>query len=100
MHYRLGQARFLIQKELEQLDFSVVQVEEIRIRHLYSGDFTDSHTKVIFVGGSGSGKTNLSIALGMELLRVRFCGIVNLVNLLNRKNCPGKEDEQQSNWGD
>jgi DNA replication protein DnaC len=94
LRYRLGQARFPIQKELEQFDFSAAQVKETRIRQLYSGEFTESHINVIFVGGSGTGKTHLSIALGMELLRqkkrVRFCGVVDLVNLLEQEKLSGK----------
>jgi len=94
MRYRLAQARFPIQKELEYFDFSAAQVEEARIRRLYDGDFTESHTNVIFVGGSGTGKTHLSIAIGMELLRrkkrVRFCGAVDLVNLLEQEKLSGK----------
>ena len=69
LRYRLLQAHFPIQKELEHFDFTAAQVEEVRIRRLYGGDFTESCTNVIFVGGSGTGKTHLSIAIGMELLR-------------------------------
>ena len=94
LRYRLGQARFPIQKELEHFDFTAAQLEETRIRRLYGGDFTQSHTNVIFVGGSGTGKTHLSIAIGMELLRqkkrVRFCGAVDLVNLLEQEKLSGK----------
>ena len=94
LRYRLGQARFPIQKELEHFDFTVSQVDEARIRGLYAGEFTQSHTNVIFVGSSGTGKTHLSIAIGMELLRkkkrVRFCGAVDLVNLLEQEKLSGK----------
>jgi len=94
LRYRLIQARFPIQKELENFDFTVAQMEEARIRNLYEGNFTESRTNVIFVGGSGTGKTHLSIAIGMELLRkkkrVRFCGAVDLVNLLEQEKLSGK----------
>ena len=94
LRYRLGQAHFPIQKELEYFDFTAAQVEEARIRKLYGGDFSESHTNIIFVGGSGTGKTHLSIAIGMELLRqkkkVRFCGAVDLVNLLEHEKLSGK----------
>jgi DNA replication protein DnaC len=94
LRYRLGQARFPIQKELEHFDFTVSQVDEVRIRQLQVGDFIESRTNVIFVGGSGTGKTHLSTAIGMELLRqkkrVRFCGAVDLVNLLEHEKLSGK----------
>ena len=50
MRYRLAQARFPIQKELEHFDFTAAKVEETRIRRLHSGDFTQSRTNVIFIG--------------------------------------------------
>lgn len=94
LRYRLGQARFPIQKELELFDFSVTQLDESRIWELHTGRFTESGTNVIFVGGSGTGKTHLSIAIGMELLRlkkrVRFWGAVDLVNLLEQEKLSGK----------
>jgi len=94
LRYRLGQARFPIQKEMEQYDFSEAQVDETQIRRLYAGEFTVSHTNVIMIGGSGTGKTHLSIALRMELLRqkkrVRFSGVVDLVNLLEQEKLSGK----------
>jgi DNA replication protein DnaC len=99
--YRLGQARFPIQKELEHFDFTAGQVDEAAIRRLQEGDFTASHTNVIFVGGSGTGKTHLSIAIGMELLRqkkrVSFFGAVDLVNLLEQEklSCKGGRTSEQ-----
>jgi DNA replication protein DnaC len=94
LSYRLGQARFPIQKELEHFDFAEAEVDESHVRMVYDRDFTESHTNVVFVGGSGSGKTHLSIAIGMKLLRrkkrVRFCGAVDLVNQLEQEKLSGR----------
>ena len=96
LRYRLNQAKFTIQKEVEQynFEFKAGQVNESQIKLLCEGKFLESHTNVIFVGGSGSGKTHLSIAIGMNLVRkkkkVRFCGAVDLVNLLEREKLSGK----------
>ena len=96
LRYRLNQAKFPIQKEVEQYDFNFKagQVNESQIKLLCEGKFLESHTNVIFVGGSGSGKTHLSIAIGMSLVRkkkkVRFCGAVDLVNLLEQEKISGK----------
>jgi DNA replication protein DnaC len=96
LRYRLRQARFPIEKELEQYDFKFQagQVDEGMINSLITGKFLESHSNVIFVGGSGSGKTHLSIAIGMSLLRkkkkVRFCGVVDLANLLEQEKLSGK----------
>jgi len=96
LRYRLEQAKFPIQKEMEQYDFKFKagQVNESLINRLCVGNFLETRTNIIFVGGSGSGKTHLSIAIGMSLLRkkkkVRFCGAVDLVNLLEQEKLSGK----------
>jgi DNA replication protein DnaC len=96
LRYRLDQAKFPIQKEVEQYDFKFKagQVNEPLVNRLCEGNFLETHTNIIFVGGSGSGKTHLSIAIGMNLLRkkkkVRFCGAVDLVNLLEQEKLSGK----------
>ena len=96
LRYRLNQAKFPIQKEVEQYDFNFKagQVNESQIKLLCEGKFLETHTNIIFVGGSGSGKTHLSIAIGMSLVRnkkkVRFCGAVDLVNMLEQEKLLGK----------
>jgi DNA replication protein DnaC len=96
LRYRLSQAKFPIQKEIEQYDFTFKagQVNESHVKQLCEGRFLETHTNVIFVGGSGSGKTHLSIAIGMSLLRkkkkVRFCCVVDLVNMLEQEKLAGK----------
>ena len=96
LRYRLNQAKFPIQKEVEQYDFKFKagQINGSQIKLLCEGKFLESHTNIIFVGGSGSGKTHLSIAIGMSLVRkkkkVRFCGAVDLVNMLEQEKIAGK----------
>lgn len=102
--YRLERAKFPTQKEVEQYDFKFKagQVTETMIGRLCEGKFLESHTNVIFVGGSGSGKTHLSIAIGMSLLRkkkkVRFCGVVDLVNMLEQEKLSGKGGRIAEQW--
>jgi DNA replication protein DnaC len=94
LRYRLGQAKFPVQKELEQFDFQIGQVDVTKIRELSDGKFLDSRTNVIFVGGAGTGKTHLSLGIGLSLLRkkkkVRFWGTVDLVNHLEEEKLSGK----------
>ncbi len=60
---------------------------------LAAGDFTDPAHNLILIGGTGTGKTHLSIALGMSLVhqgkRVRFFNVVDLVNLLIKEQAVG-----------
>jgi DNA replication protein DnaC len=94
LRYRLGQAKLPVQKELDQFDFTGSPVDASLISRLGEGKFLESHTNIIFVGGSGSGKTHLAVAIGMSLLRkkkkVRFCGAVDLVNQLEQEKLSGK----------
>lgn len=89
LRYRLGQARFPVQKELETFDFSVSPVDASLITGLAQGDFVEARSNVVFVGGSGSGKTHLATAIGLSILRrrkkVRFWGAVDLANVLEQE---------------
>ena len=89
LRYRLGQARFPMMKELDKFDFSVSPVDPLRIKGLCGGDFVVNSSNVILVGGSGTGKTHLSIAIGLSILRqgrkVRFFNAVDLTNLLEQE---------------
>lgn len=94
LRYRLGQARFPVQKELETFDFSVSPVEAALIMGLSQGDFVEARSNVVFVGGSGSGKTHLATAIGLSILRrrkkVRFWGAVDLANVLEQEKVAQK----------
>lgn len=94
LRYRLSQAKFPIQKEISGFDFTCSAVDAVRIGELCEGEFLTSKTNVIFVGGSGTGKTHLSTGIGMSLLRkkkrVRFWGAVDLVNHLEQEKLSGK----------
>ena len=64
--YRLKRARFPIVKELDAFDFSASHVKEETIRSLAEGSFLETATNVILVGGSGTGKTHLATAIGLQ----------------------------------
>ena len=89
LRYRLGQARFPVQKELESFDFSASPVDSSRAGSLCQGDFVENHSNVVFVGGSGTGKTHLATAIGLSILRrrkkVRFFNAVDLANILEQE---------------
>ena len=93
-NYRLGQARFPAIKELDSFEFTDTPVNEAQVRHVHEGDFISGHGNVLLVGGSGTGKTHLSISVGMALIRqekrVRFYNVVDLVNELEREKQSGK----------
>lgn len=94
IRYRLGIARFPMSKDLEGFDFQGSAVSEEMVRDLHAGGFLESWTNVVFIGGTGTGKTHLSIAIGANVVRngarVRFFNLVDLVNQLEQEKADGK----------
>jgi len=86
-HRRISEARFPRLKRLEDFDFSdAPQIPAATIRDLATCAFVDRAETVIFLGEPGTGKSHLSIALGIEACmashRVRFTTAAALVNEL------------------
>ena len=82
---RLQEAKFPILKPMETFDFDAAPGLDIRLmKELADCDYAKKSRNIIFVGKSGTGKTHLSTALGMEAckqgIRSRFvtgCGLAN-----------------------
>lgn len=94
IRYRMGQARFPVAKDLDQFDFSASPVNEIQVRTLYEGQFLATQSNVILVGGTGTGKTHLAIAVARQMIRIgkrcRFFNLVDLVNQLEQEKLAGR----------
>jgi len=82
---RLRDAKFPLVKPLETFQFEAAPDLDTRlIKELAEGRYIKEARNVIFLGRSGTGKTHLATALGMEAcrqgVRTRFvtgCGLVN-----------------------
>ncbi len=89
IRYRLGIARFPVDKDLDSFDFSASPVNETQVRSLYEGSFLAPHSNVILVGGTGTGKTHLAVAIAKQAVRNgakgRFFNLVDLVNQLEQE---------------
>ena len=84
IRYRMGQAKFPVLKDLDNLIFKESSVDENQIRSLYEGSFIEECTNLIFVGGTGTGKTHLSIAIAAHAVRIGYrVKFYNLVDLAN-----------------
>lgn len=84
---RLREAKFPLMKLLESFDFEEAPTLDRRlIGELAQGDYISQQRNVIFLGKSGTGKTHLATALGIEACRkskrVRFTTAYNLANEL------------------
>jgi DNA replication protein DnaC len=87
LNRRVREAKFPLMKTLEGFDFAAVPDLDIRvIRELTGGDYIKEHRNVLFLGRSGTGKTHLATALGVEACRnnyrTRFVSCYGLVNEL------------------
>jgi DNA replication protein DnaC len=93
MRYRLGVARFPVDKDLAGFDFTASPVNEALVRSLHQGSFLPTHRNVLFIGGTGTGKTHLAIALARQVIiagaRGRYCNVVDLVNSLEQEKLAG-----------
>jgi DNA replication protein DnaC len=94
IRYRLGQARFPVDKDLDRFDFRSSPVNESQIRSLHQGQFISTSSNVIFVGGTGTGKSHLAIAIARQAIkngkRGRFFNVVDLVNQLEQEKLAGR----------
>ncbi len=84
---RIKEAKFPLLKSLESFDFEITpQLDKRLIRELATGDYLKTKRNIILMGKSGTGKTHLSTALGIEACRqgkrVRFITGYALANEL------------------
>ena len=89
IRYRMGLAKFPVDKDLDRFDFTASPVNEMQVRHIHEGGFLSDHTNVIMVGGTGTGKTHLAIAIAKQNIRngkkARFFNVLDLVNQLEQE---------------
>jgi len=84
---RIREAKFPIVKPIETFDLSAVPELDIRLfRELAGASYIHEKRNVIFLGRSGTGKTHMATALGLEAcrnnFRTRFVSCYGLVNEL------------------
>lgn len=83
----IKESRFPLLKPMETFDLAAVPDLDIRLlRDLAGGGYIQEHRNIIFLGRSGTGKTHMATALGVEAckqsLRTRFVTCYGLVNEL------------------
>ncbi len=95
IRYQLTVAKLPLAKDLDDFDFTGTPVNEGLLRDLASGSFVAEQRNVVLIGGTGTGKTHLAIAIGRALIRGgtrgRFFNVVDLVNQLEAETRSGKQ---------
>ena len=95
----LQMARLATIKTLTGFDFSFQpSLDRNRIMALGSLGFVDRHEVVHFIGQSGTGKSHLAIALGVEAIRagrsVYFCALADIIDSLAKADREGRLRER------
>jgi DNA replication protein DnaC len=84
--YQITIAKLPLAKDVGDFVFDNAPVNETLVRDLISGDFLAHQRNVVLVGGTGTGKTHLAIAIARACIRAgtrgRFFNVVDLVNKL------------------
>jgi len=95
IRYQLSSAKLPLAKDLEDFDFTGTPINETLVRDLVGGGFLAQQRNAVLVGGTGTGKTHLAIAIARSCLRAgargRFYNVVDLVNRLETETRSGRQ---------
>jgi DNA replication protein DnaC len=93
--YQVAIARLPLAKELDDFRFADTPINEGLVRDLATGAFLAQQRNVVLVGGTGSGKTHLAVAIARSCIRGgargRFHTAVDLVNRLEAEARAGRQ---------
>ena len=86
IRYQLTIAKLPLAKDLDDFEFEGTPINETLVRDLAGGAFLAQQRNAVLVGGTGTGKTHLAIAIARSCIRGgargRFYNVVDLVNRL------------------
>lgn len=95
IRYQMTVAKLPLAKDIEEFDFTGTPINEGLVRELANGSFVADQRNVVLIGGTGTGKTHLAIAIARALIRNgtrgRFFNVVDLVNRLETETRGGKQ---------
>src|ERR1700723_3528475 len=93
--YQLTVAKLPLAKDVEDFAFKDTPIIEALVRDLAGGGFIAQQRNVVLVGGTGTGKTHLAIAIARSCIRAgsrgRFFTTVDLVNQLEAEGRAGRQ---------
>jgi DNA replication protein DnaC len=94
IRYQLGAAKLPLARTLAEFDFSASPVNEALVRALHDGDFLKTQRNAVCVGGTGTGKTHIGIAITANCVRrgarADFFNLIDLVNRLEAESRAGR----------
>lgn len=93
--YQITTAKLPLAKDIDDFRFDGTPINETLVRDLIGGDFLAHQRNVVLVGGTGTGKSHLAIAIARACIRGgargRFFNVVDLVNKLEAEARSGRQ---------
>ena len=93
--YQLTIAKLPLAKDLPDFQFEGTPINQMLVNDLAGGAFFAQQRNVVLVGGTGTGKTHLAIAIARSCIRSgargRFYNVVDLVNRLETESRNGRQ---------
>jgi DNA replication protein DnaC len=95
IRYQFKIAKLPLAKDIEEFSFDGTPINETLVRDLANGAFIANQRNAVLIGGTGTGKTHLAIAIARSCIRAglrgRFFNVVDQVNKLESETRAGKQ---------
>jgi DNA replication protein DnaC len=93
--YQMTIAKLPLAKDIDDFTFAGTPINEALVRELTTGAFLAEQRNAVLIGGTGSGKSHLAIAIARACIRRGFRGrfytVVDLVNRLESEARAGRQ---------
>jgi DNA replication protein DnaC len=93
--YQLTSSKLPLAKDLPDFKFEGTPINEALVKDLAGGGFLAQQRNLVLIGGTGTGKTHLAIAIARTCIRAgargRFYNVVDLVNRLETEARTGRQ---------
>jgi DNA replication protein DnaC len=93
--YQMTTAKLPLAKDLGDFTFDATPINPTLVHDLAGGGFLAHERNLVLVGGTGTGKTHLAIAIARACIRNgargRFFNVVDLVNKLEAESRAGRQ---------
>src|SRR5260221_6912828 len=85
IRYQITIAKLPLAKDIDDFSFGSTPINETLVRDLIGGNFLAHQRNVVLVGGTGTGKSHLAIAIARACIRGGARGrVFNVVGLVNK----------------
>ena len=95
IRYQISIAKLPLAKDVDDFRFDGTPINETLVRDLAAGEFLAHQRNVVLVGGTGTGKTHIAIAIARACIRGgargRYFNVIDLVNRLEAEARSGRQ---------